>query len=278
MNQKIRLILFSFIVGIPRAQAEITEIKSFACVHETMEQLNSEDLVIFDVDEVIFIAQDQILHPAFKKEARKLFKRIVEKKHGSAKAHEYWSTVLSSRKNKLVEVDILDVMRSLKEKHVPFIALTNASTGSYGHITKLEDQRIQDLKNLEVTMSPPQGRGDIHFMDMKLDSPGAIPAYKSGVLFTCGIDKGKILKKYIDLLPYKPKRIIFFDDKRSNLEDVEALCKTMGISFHGYEYTAVAHSPKITLDQKRAQIQYEVLVKESIWLSDDQVDAKLKTP
>jgi len=61
--------------------------------------------------------------------------------------------------------------------------------------------------------------------------------YKDGVLF-CGMnDKGEVLLRFLELIDYHPKAIIFVDDKEKYLASVEAAARKMNIKFVGLRYT-----------------------------------------
>ena len=56
------------------------------------------------------------------------------------------------------------------------------------------------------------------------------------VLFSGPTQKGILLKQMIAASSQKPTKIIFFDDKRYNLDSVEKELQTMNIKFVGYRY------------------------------------------
>jgi hypothetical protein len=110
------------------------------------------------------------------------------------------------------------------------------------------------------------------FGDLKTKHPKRFPIFKKGVLFTCGLPKGPVLKAFLQYAELSPKKIIFVDDQRKYLESVEAFCKEAKISFEGFEYTAIVDRPKAPFNEKRAQRQFEVLQRERKWLSDKEAN------
>ncbi|MBY0292013.1 MAG: DUF2608 domain-containing protein [Alphaproteobacteria bacterium] len=69
-----------------------------------------------------------------------------------------------------------------------------------------------------------------------------------------------------------PKNIIFVDDKQKHLKSVEAVCQKVRIKFIGFNHTVVAGRPRASLNEKRAQLQVEILEKEHKWLFDKEAD------
>jgi hypothetical protein len=60
--------------------------------------------------------------------------------------------------------------------------------------------------------------------------------FKKGILFTSGTHKGKALFKFLDMINYKPKSIIFVDDKKHCLMQVRETCVEHGVPFTGFRY------------------------------------------
>lgn len=118
---------------------------------------------------------------------------------------------------------------------------------------------------------------DVTFNFLKSKDPTRVPMFKNGIVFACHLPKGQVLKTFLHYAGLSPKKIIFMDDLRENLESVEAFCQQTGIKFIGFEYTAVTERSKIPLDEKRAQLQFEVLEKEHQWLSDDEADIRVQS-
>jgi hypothetical protein len=270
--------ILTLLVLIGTPFAEIRQTSCLFQIETAFEHADENTLVIFDIDEVIFIPCDQILHTFFEEEARQLFEDIIRSKHDPAISDQLWSEMLISRKNKLVDPGLPRLLALLQNRKIPYIALTNAYNGSYGLIDKREDLRLKNLKDLGISFMPPKETHEITFKDLQSKIKKAIPGYKEGVLFTCGTDKGTVLKYYFNHIQYKPKKIIFIDDKRKNLNSVESFCNNTGIEFLGFEYTAVTHGPKQTLNEHRARLQFSVLEKEHKWLSDSEADERLNHP
>lgn len=66
-----------------------------------------------------------------------------------------------------------------------------------------------------------------------------------------------LFKKFLVEIQQKPKKIVFIDDKRKNLEEFEAIA-TQEIDFTGVHYTAIKHV-KPVYDRKLAQFQNKFL-------------------
>lgn len=176
-----------------------------------------------------------------------------------------------------VDHQMISLIKELQAKGIKVVALTNAWTGSFGNISSLEDWRIKDLESIGYNFQDSWNNSHAKvFSHLKSKDPNRFPAFKSGVLFTCQLPKGKILEAFLEYTGLAPKEIIFIDDKKKNLNSLGAFCQKTGKKFIGFEYTAVAERSKLPLDEKRARLQFELLEKEHKWLSDEEANEKLK--
>jgi hypothetical protein len=99
------------------------------------------------------------------------------------------------------------------------------------------------------------------------------PAYSSGVICCGDIPKGKCLAAFMKYAGVNPKKIIFIDDKRENLEDVRDMSQSMGMKFVGIEYfEANKIISKIPFSEKRIAYQLRTLKEKKIWISDAEAE------
>jgi hypothetical protein len=101
----------------------------------------------------------------------------------------------------------------------------------------------------------------------------AMPVFVKGIVFTNTVSKGQALNAFLKYAQFTPKKIIFIDDKRKYLESVEEIASAHNIPFMGIEYTAAHDIQGEPLNEKRADLQYDVLKKEKKWISDIEADA-----
>lgn len=257
---------------------DILETSSLEPIKLKIREINNQTLVIFDIDDVIITPKDQILKPAYKIYSDEYTNKF-SKKYSETKAQYFWSIIFLERQNELVDPKILDLFNILKKKNIKTILMTNAWTGAFGKIPSLEDWRINELRKFGIDTSRSfKGTNQIIFNGTSSKDPKRFPMYKDGVLFTCNIPKGAILKIFLEKISWRPKNIIFVDDKRTHLESVEKYCSDAGIIFDGFLFTEVQNRKESPLNGKRAALQYEILEKEGKWLSDLQADDYLTKP
>ncbi len=258
-----------------RVFAEIIQTSDLHVLNEVTEKADRDTLVIFDVDYVLIVPTDQILHPAYKSVFRQYEKKLT-KRSSRADFLNLWGIIFSERKSAVVDSTILSIIHDLQHKKIKTIALTNTGTGQLGRIKSLEDWRIKELISHEVDFS--SAFRVKRTIPLGLPSPRmhGPPIFKSGIIFTAGHDKGDILEIFLKKVRYKPCVIIFVDDKLEKLESVEEMCKRLKIKFIGIHYIALKNEKVDPLNKKRVQLQFKLLQKEHKWLSDKEADQRLR--
>jgi len=257
---------------IQPAFAEIIPAPTLVPIEAAIKEADRDTLVIFDVDDVLIVAKDQILQPQYKKFLETLNKDI-ETRYSEKEAQKLWSIIRITYKNELIDPKMVPLIQETQARGIKVIALTNAMTGPFGEIPSLEDWRIEELESFEYVFK--NSWNDIKpkiFSDLKTEDPKRFSLFKAGILFACGVSKGEVLKAFFLYTGLLPKKIIFIDDKKKNLESVETFSNEAKIPFIGFHSIAVAERPKSPLNEKRAKLQFEILEKEHKWLSDEEAD------
>lgn len=275
MKKLLNIISCLTVFSYSSAFAEITQTSNLAPIEAALNQADLETLVIFDVDDVLITAKDQILQPVHHKLAKKL-EESLESRHSEEESQKLWSIIWLTRIDELVDPKMVSLIKEAQTKGIKVMALTNAWTGSFGNIPSLEDWRIGELEDFGYTFKDSWSKlKSKTFTNLKSKDPKRFPVFKSGIVFTCNLPKAEVLKAFLQYTNLSPKKIIFIDDKRKHLESVEAFAKATGIPFIGFEYTAVTNRPASSLNEKRAKLQFEVLEKEHNWLSDEEADIRI---
>jgi hypothetical protein len=258
------------------AFAEIHEISDFNIILREVYRSNKDTWVIFDVDDVLVMRKDQILNSNHNKELAKI-SGTVSTRITEADMKNLWSIVHLSSKSEIVEQLIAEEIAGIHNHVDHVIAFTNMGTGKLGKIESVEDWRLNELQNFGIvfnTSLPTTSEKQLDCL-LKKANPVCSPRFKDGVLFGCYSDKGEVLQAYLKHINIKPKKIIFIDDHRKNVESVQAFCKNENIEFVGFEYQAVKEKDVGKFNYKRAQLQFEILEKTHVWLCDDMAESIL---
>ncbi len=123
-----------------------------------------------------------------------------------------------------VEKNTIEVIDNLQKKGVTVIALTARSL-------ELAHRTIEQLHHIGIyfTKTDPY-ECPIKYGDKK---PGL---YIDGIIFSGNYDKGEMLVNWFKQIKYRPKKVIFIDDKLKNLRSVEKALHNRDYPFIGIRY------------------------------------------
>jgi hypothetical protein len=241
------------------------QIYLFSQAQNELETLDTESLVVFDVDRVLIENQDAILQA----HNNMLFKNLALQEAAHLTQPELnglLSGISFQSRPKLIEAEVAELITTLQQKNVRVIALTATGIGSIPKIGSIQDWRIERLKELGITFS----FQDTPFHSFtELIGQGPSPVFKSGILFSATYSKGSVLKSFLQHINWKPSKVLFFDDMLINVSTVHSEMTALGVekvcSFH---YLGANNLPPVDRDIAKAQIRH--LINTGKWLSETQ--------
>jgi len=266
------LITFSF-----DAFAKIIETADIEVIRQETSSLGSEDLVAFDVMNVLFSPADKILQRMHKKDYATIINSL-KTEVGEQKADILMSIMTMHTKQALVDEGIPALIQSMQKNKVKVVALTSSRTGRFGKISSLENLRLKILKNLGIDLTSSFPRVVMVLDDILGTDKNHPPMFKGGVIFTSRLEKGPVLKSFLNKVNFVPRKIVFIDNKVRKIKSVEAYCKEKGIEFVGIHYTKSYQVPFSPYDKDVVAKQFEILKARNIWLNDGQARCLLDNP
>jgi|GEM_PF-1355015 len=256
-----------FLLTIVSISADIQIIDSFDRLD--FQVMDHETLVIFDVDDVLIMAEDQLLQPPSWNQLYRLAGPLFQKGHTFPLSLLYTETA-----RRVIDPSIIATIQDLQARGVPVIALTSCATGAFGHLSNIQKWRIDDLRKLGFDFSHAFA-GCHSFVFNELQQSGApAPLFEEGILFSKGYTKGEVLSAFLERQNLHYSTIYFLDDLIENLLTVEEAAKARGSHFKGYQYVgAIAHFKPV--DPLVIQTQWNHLLEKNEWLTDKQVEERL---
>lgn len=256
------------------AFAEIRQVSQLFYVQQELEKSDKDTLVIFDVDLTLIEPRDQIFSHSSLDEFAKV-NDLLKSRHTEDEIEGLLSIVWATAPAQTVESDTLAIFKSIQDRYPNVMFLTAMNSGRYGKISKQEDWRIEELTRLGFNLNSTLPKASTEQLKPYLSAIKAehSPLCKKGILFSSFLDKGDVLKAYLRHIGFKPRKIVFVDDLRKNVESLAKYCDENNIVYVGFEYTAWKH--RIATPQsnpKRALLQFEVLDSVNTWLSDKEAD------
>lgn len=263
------LVLGCAFLGNP-VSGKIIQTSNLVPMEQALQTIDESTLVIFDVDDVLTIPQDEILLKHNKHFLEKMEKQI-EGRVGKNNAEKLWSLILMQRQTEPVDSKMISILSNLQSQGIKVLALTNCGTGPYGHILHIEDWRITELETLGYHFKNSWPHLKSHFFNhLAPKNPSRLPLFKDGIIFTADLPKGVVLKAFLDYAGFYPKKIIFIDDKEKHLKSVEDYAQSIGLEFLGFEYRGAFVRPQNPLNKQRAELQFRTLEKTHVWPSDEE--------
>lgn len=200
--------------------ADIEPIFSISDV-EILEAQKNETLVVFDIDDTLTILSEPAFQrPNFKSHHSELFAQIMDPLSLKEKVVAFTLPLLTTSGELIESVSPLS-MQKLHTEGVKTIGLTAAMGGEIGQAS-LEERRIKELKRVGIDFSHSfLDLPEVVFPNFEKPIYGKLPVFKNGILFTNENNKGQVLVEFLKILDWKPKQIIFVDDRLDHLKAVE---------------------------------------------------------
>ena len=192
--------------------------------------LGPDDMVIFDVDDVLLAKEDAIFHLG--KEHKQLFQKLfgsgsrmsalsdVQKKHLE-------SIYIAQRPYVLVDKKMPKIIEKYQKKGVKAIALTAIDGGKKGVIECRADWRYDQLKKEGIDFSKSFPLDEpLLFHPGKLSFGATLQPLlkfivaKRGIVCVGSYAKGPALTAFLKQVKWKLRRIIFIDDNRAWVKSV----------------------------------------------------------
>lgn len=265
-------LLFFILVGCahhPNSEPSsvILEMDKLSSFEPYLQKIDDETLVAFDLGGVLMCAKDPLLQEKQRKKFHELLLQKTQKKQEATL--QLLGKVIAARQVQPLEKTTSSFVKKIQGLTPYVMALSKGWDGAVGKTPSfLTDVHLRNLQSLGIDFSPafqntfPLLKAHL----IPVDSRSNI-MFQKGVLFTLKTPKGAALETFFKYINWKPKRIVFFDDKRENIESVKRYCSQEGIEFIGIHY--VSPMKKQTLfNKKRAIRLINHLQKTGVWMGE----------
>lgn len=234
------LMWLTSILLVSGGYSSIHTINTFSQAKPYLKDLNSDSLVIFDVDGVISMPKNPCLRGKNFAKYRELFLHLIDSL--SVEEKDYFIGLLATDSgSQLVEESISEIIRKIKFHQAKVIALTAIPSGKIDNIENMTIWRQKQLFNHGIDLSSSFQEDKLIVLDEFSKNLNSYPSFFKGILTANGIgvaSKGDVLVSFLNKMQYMPRRIIFFDDHLFHLESVEKAISIISpsTSFIGFHY------------------------------------------
>ena len=235
---KLYRIICHFLIACSSLQAVIIETAHFK---EIANHITPDTLVLLDIDDTLLIPTQTLGTDVWFQYRWDLHKTKGLDTHSALeKALAEWESVRHMTSIKIVEEGTEKIIEELQNTRTPVMGLTTQGLA-------LATRTIEHIKMLGIDLTKTAPCQEDHYF---MNTHGVL--YRQGILFTSGTAKGPALLKLLDILGLHPKHIVFINDKKSHLRDVEGAVEARDMRFTGLRYSysdeRVAHFQKEIAD------------------------------
>lgn len=265
MIQKNHFLCFLFLCCLFSTVSAFSEIRTIHHLNEIpISEFSTKTLVMFDLDDVLIYPQDALLQ-----NWRKEWKPEDIRSWTPEEDTIAWM----SAKFQIMDPSGPDLINTLNEIRIPTIGFTSFAMDESDIIKSIPNWRSKHLQELGINFKM---ENEIVFPIQHGFVP---PSFEKGILY-CGNfykkdkdNKGKILSLFLDWLDWSPRQVVFVDDGSYHIDSVKRELERRGIPFLGFLYVPKDLDP---IDEKVAEIQYETIINQKEWLSDEEAKNLLR--
>lgn len=218
-----------FTLAIFTLSAEIHETLHFK---DLLNHITPDTLVVLDIDDTLLLPSQTLGSDVwFCHRWKEHQQNGLSKDDALEKSLAEWEAIRHLTEVCLVEEGTDQVVKDAQNRGVPVMALSTQGVA----LTTRTFQQLLSL-NIDMTKAAPSLE-QFYFMNDKVFAEGIEGAlYRNGILFTSGTKKGKALMILLEKMKLQPKHVLFINDKRSHLMDLEEDVEAAGLRFTGLRY------------------------------------------
>lgn len=225
-------------------EAKIVETKH---IEEILPLIDKETWFLVDLDNCMFQGAQALGHANwFYDELQQRMQKGMSREEAIADAYPDWIKTQKVCKVESLEENFVTALLMLQSKKITIMGLTHRQP-SVADSTK---RQVNSLGFDFFTTAPSKKSFVV---------PAKTPTlYFQGILFVGDYNKKiDIFEPFLSMIKKIPKKIVFIDDKRKNVEELESLTE-YGIEYIGVHYTAIEDSKPVYF-REIAEFQYKFL-------------------
>ncbi|MDP1836512.1 MAG: DUF2608 domain-containing protein [Chlamydiales bacterium] len=223
LNMLLALLCFTTVNG------EIIECQR---LKEILPYVEEDTLVVFNINNVLTVAyQDAGSTPWAEEHIARLSKeKNISKPHATNLFIPLWHHILVNTDVELFDPDAEAMVNYLQENGVKVLALTN-------RYTEMAYSTHRNMRSVGIDFA----RTAPFPEDCWIKEATSPSKYIEGIIFNGLLNfKGDTLATFLKQIDYRPKKLIYIEDKLKHLSQVQKCIQDMGIPFLGIHFGALA--------------------------------------
>lgn len=221
--------------------AEIIEVAHF---NELEKHVADASIIVLDIDDTLLVPVQTLGTDVWFQYRFDFYKQHHPSQIALDKALAEWEAVRHLTEVKVVEDGTDAVIKKLQDAGCVVMGLSTQGLA-------LTTRTLIQLESLNIDLSLTSPSSNDHYF---MNKQGVL--YRNGILFTSGTRKGEAFLKLCDLIGMSPQKVVFINDKRTHLRDMEETLQAEGVQFLGLRY---AHSDERVahFDRQIADVQWK---------------------
>lgn len=244
MFMRTALAIAIFYLASSCVEAKIIETRH---IEDVIPFIDHETWFLVDLDNCMFEGAQALGHASwFYDELQQRMQKGMSREEAIADAYPGWIKTQKACKVKPLESSFVPILLMLQGKGITIMGLTHRQPS-------VADSTVRQVNSLGfdfLSTAPSKENFGV---------PAKTPTlYSQGILFVGDYNKKiDIFEPFLLMIKKSPKKIVFIDDKRKNVAELESLTR-YGIEYVGVHYTAIEHSKPVYI-REVAEFQYKFL-------------------
>lgn len=221
-----------------------------AHVADVIQFIDEDTWFLVDLDNTMFEAKQALGHANwFYDEMQKRLQNGMSREEAIRDSYPGWIKTQQVCSVKPLEEDFVPSLIRLQSQGITVMGLTHRQPS----VAQSTVRQVASLGFDFITTAPSKDS-----FVVPADSP---TLYLQGILFVSDYNKkGDVFMPFLSKINKSPKKVVFIDDKRKNVEELEQTLAKYKIEYVGIYYTAIEHA-KPVYSRELAEYQYKFLDK-----------------
>lgn len=244
MFKSIAHILALLCLAFLKVEADIIETGN---IEDILPFIDEETWVLVDLDNCMFEGAQALGHANwFYDELHQRMQKGMSRDEAIGDAYPTWIKVQKVCRVKPLDNNFVPLLLTLQTKGITMMGLTHRQPS-------VADSTIGQVNSLGFDYLATAPSKDNFAVPSKNPT-----IYFQGILFVGDYNKKiDVFESFLTLINKNPKKILFIDDKRKNVEELEYLTKH-GVEYVGVHYTAIEQAKPVYI-REIAEFQYKFL-------------------
>lgn len=224
-------VFFYLILMLASIEARVIETNR---IRDVVPLIDEDTWFLVDLDNCMFQGAQALGHANwFYDEMQKRLDQGMSRDEAIADAYPGWIKTQRVCKVKTLEPDFIPSLIELQNKGITIMGLTHRQPSVF-------DSTVKQIHSLGFDFNKSAPSQDSFSIPSKTAT-----LYFDGILFVGDYNKKiAIFLPFLERIGKKPKKVVFIDDKRKNVDELEAL-SMQGIEYIGVHYTAIENTEPV---------------------------------